>query len=125
MTDRNPRTWWATPRAQQAGDTLRLDLGRAAHPCAILVSVGRFRDSYPRHLTVDTSVDGLNWNTVATGRTAGLTMRAALEDPKNVATLIALLPSTGRFVRLRADESHPTIPWVVTDVIVRSALAQE
>jgi hypothetical protein len=125
LTDRNPRTYWTTPHPQQVGDVLRLDLGRAAQPCAILVSVGGFRASYPRHLTVDTSVDGLNWNTVATGRTAGLTMRAALEDPKNVPIPIALLPSTGRFVRLRADESHPTIPWVVTDVIIRNARVQE
>jgi hypothetical protein len=125
LTDRDPGTFWTMSRPQHDGDTLRLDLGRAAHPCAILVSVGRFLDSYPRHLTVDTSVDGVNWNTVATGRTAGLTLRAALEDPKNVATPIALLPSTGRFVRLRADESHPTIPWVVTDVIVSNARTQE
>jgi hypothetical protein len=125
LTDHNPRTFWSTPHPQQAGDTLRLDLGRRAQPCALFVSVGRFQDSYPRHLTVDTSVDGRNWNTVATCRTAGLTMRAALEDPKNVAVPIALLPSTGRFVRLRADESHSRIPWVVTDVIVRNARVQE
>jgi hypothetical protein len=121
LTDRNPSTFWSMLRPQQAGDTLRLDLGRVAQPCAIFVSVGGFRDSYPRHLTVDTSFDGRNWNTVATGRTAGLTMRAALEDPKNIAIPIALLPSAGRFVRLRADESHPKIPWVVTDLIVRNA----
>jgi hypothetical protein len=125
LIDRNPKTWWATRRAQQAGDVLRLDLGRAAHPCAILVSVGEFRASYPRHLTVETSVDGVNWTTVAAGRTAGLTMRAALEDPKNVTIPIALQPTTGRFVRLRAGESHPKIGWIVTDVMVRNARVQE
>jgi hypothetical protein len=121
LTDRKPSTFWTTVRPQQAGDTLRLDLGRAARPCAVFVSVGPFRESYPRHLTVDTSVDDVNWNTVAARRTAGLTMRAALEDPKNVVIPIALLPSTGRFVRLRAGESHPKLPWVVMDVIVRNA----
>jgi hypothetical protein len=125
LTDRNPKTWWTTLRAQQAGDILRLDLGRTAHPCAIFVSVGEFRASYPRQLTVDTSADGLTWNTVATLRTAGLTMRAALEDPKNVTMPIALQPTTGRYVRLRAGESHAVIPWIVTDVIVRNARAQE
>ena len=124
LTDRNPRTFWTTRRPQQSGDLLRLDLGHLAQPCALVVSVGPFRDSYPRHLTIDTSADGVTWSTVATLRTAGLTMRAALEDPKNVAIPIALLPSTGRFVRLRADETHPRIPWVVTDVIVRSAGTQ-
>jgi hypothetical protein len=121
LTDRNPLTFWTTGRPQQSGDLLRFDLGHLAHPCAVSVSVGPFRDSYPRQVTIDTSADGLAWSTVATLRTAGLTMRAALEDPKNVAIRIALLPSTARFVRLRADETHPRIPWVVTDVIVRSA----
>jgi hypothetical protein len=125
LTDRNPKTWWSTRRAQQAGDILRLDLGRAAQPCAIFVSIGEFRASYARHLTVETSVDAVNWTTVAGGRTAGLTMRAALEDPKNVTIPIVLQPTTGRFVRLRADESHAMIPWVVTDVLVRGARVQE
>jgi hypothetical protein len=125
LTDRNPLTLWATRGPQQSGDTLRLDLGHTAQPCALFLSVGGFGDAYPRHLTVDTSVDATNWRTVATLRTAGLTMRAAIDDPRNVAIPIALLPSTGRFVRLRADESHSKIPWIVTDVMVKNARAQE
>ncbi len=117
LNDRNPETWWTTKGPQRAGDSLILDLGRTAQPCGLVVSVGRFRDCYPRQLIVETSADGLTWNTVATRRTAGLTLRAVLDDPKHVAVPIALLPSTGRFVRLRAGESHPKVPWVVTDVI--------
>ena len=125
LTDRNPRTFWTTSRAQQSGDTLRLDLGQSAQPCALFLAVGPFRDSYPRHLTVDTSGDGINWSTVATLRTAGLTMRAALEDPKDVVIPVALLPSTGRFVRMRADQSQSKMPWVVTDVLVKNARARD
>jgi hypothetical protein len=125
LTDHDPRTFWTTSRAQQSGDTLRLDLGQSAQPCALFLAVGPFRDSYPRQLTVDTSGDGINWSTVATLRTAGLTMRASLEDPKNVVIPVALLPSTGRFVRMRADQSHPKLPWVVTDILVRNARAKD
>jgi hypothetical protein len=118
LTDRNPKTFWATSHAQRAGDALILDLGHQAHPCAVTVSVGEFRISYPRKLAVDTSPTGHQWTTVATERTAGLTMRGALADPKTVPIAIALAPSLGRFVRLRVDEPHPTIAWLVTDVAV-------
>jgi hypothetical protein len=120
LTDRNPSTWWATVHPQQVGDALTLDLGRRVRPCAAILSVGEFRASYPRKLVVETSENGDEWHTVATERTAGLTMRGAFNDPKTVPILIGLAPSTARFVRLRIDESHPSIPWMVTDVAIRA-----
>jgi hypothetical protein len=116
LTDGNPKTWWEASHAQRVGDALILDLGQQTHPCAVTVSVGEFRISYPRKLAVDTSPTGDRWTTVATERTAGLTMRGALADPKIVPIVIALAPSVGRFVRLRVDEPHPKIAWMVTDV---------
>jgi hypothetical protein len=104
---------------------LILDLGRKARPCAVIVSVGEIRNSYARKLSIDTSENGIAWNTVADERTAGLTMRAALEDPKTVSIVIGLAPSTGRLVRLRLGDSHPTVAWIVTDVAVRVAIGPE
>ena len=98
---------------------MTLDLGRSMRPCAVIASVGEFRASYPRKLVVETSEDGGEWNTVASERTAGLTMRGALNDPKTVPIVIGLSPSTARFVRLRIDESHRSIPWMVTDIAIR------
>jgi hypothetical protein len=98
---------------------LTLELGRAVRPCAVIVSVGEFRMSYPRKLVIETSESGAGWNTVATERTAGLTMRGALSDPKTVPIVIGLAPSTARFVRLRIDEPHPSTAWIVTDVAIR------
>ena len=119
LTDRNPRTWWATAHAQRVGDALTLELGRTVRPCAVIVSVGEFRMSYPRKLVVETSESGAGWNIVATERTAGLTMRGALSDPKTVPIVIGLARSTARFVRLRLDEPHPSTAWIVTDVAIR------
>jgi hypothetical protein len=90
-------------------------------PCAVFASVGEFRASYPRKLVVETSEDGGEWNTVASERTAGLTMRGALNDPKTVPIVIGLSPSTARFVRLRIDESHRSVPWMVTGLVIRNA----
>ena len=125
LTDRNPRTWWTTVHAQQVGDTLTLELERKARPCAVVVSVGEFRRSYPRKVIVETSETGADWTVVAIERTAGLTMRGALRDPRTIPIEIALTRSTARFVRLRIDESHPTVPWMVTDVEVRAEPAEE
>jgi hypothetical protein len=125
LTDRNPKTWWATSHAQRAGDALTLDLGSTTRPCAVALSVGEFRISYPRRLAVETSVDGQQWTTVARHRMAGLTMQGALRDPKAVTMMIPLAGSRGRFVRLRADEPHPTIAWLVTDVAIRIADGEE
>jgi F5/8 type C domain len=125
LTDGNPHTWWAGHHAQRVGDSLVLDLGHAMHPCAVAVAVGEFRISYARKLLVQTSSDGSAWTTVATRRMAGSVMKAALDDPKQVAVSISLAPSTARFVRLRVDEAHPKIAWQVTDVAVRTARGGE
>jgi len=125
LTDRNPTTWWATSHFQRVGDELILDLGTLVRPCAVAVSVGEFRASYPRKLAIDTSRDGQDWVTVAVQRTAGLTMRGALHDPKAVSIVIPVTASLGRFVRLRIDESHPKIGWTVTDVEVTVSVERE
>jgi hypothetical protein len=125
LTDRNPRTWWATVHAQRIGDTLTLELGHKARPCAVIVSVGEFRKSYPRKLIVETSENGADWKIVATERTAGLTMRGALAHPKTVPIMIGLTRAVARFVRLRIDESHPSVAWMVTDIEIRGEPAAE
>lgn len=120
LTDGRVETWWTTPPRQKAGDELVLALGPGARPCALLMSFANFRDRYPRKLIVETSDDGVAWTIVATQRTAGLTIRAAIVDPEHVTISIPLEPSTGRLLRMRLDESLPIVPWTFTDVAVRS-----
>jgi len=118
LTDANPQTWWDSSHAQRVGDALTFDLGTDTQPCAVVVSVGEFRASYARKLVVETSVGGDEWRAVAVERGAGLTMRGALANPRSVSFTIPLSRSVGRFVRLRLDESHPSITWIVTDVAI-------
>jgi hypothetical protein len=121
LTDRDPATWWTTSHAQREGDALVLDLGRAVQPCAVAIAIGQFRASYPRQLVVETSLTRDAWTAVADRRTAGLAMTGALQDPATVSIVVPLSPSTGRFLRLRVAQSHPTIPWMITDVTVTTA----
>ena len=73
---------------------------------------------------VDTSRDGVAWTTVTTLRTAALTIRAGLEDPKKVSVAIALAPAAARFIRLRIAEPAPDA-WVVGEITVTGARQAE
>jgi hypothetical protein len=121
LTDHNIRTEWSTPGPQRAGDVLVVDLGRAARPCAILLSVGESRGGYPRQLGIATSIDGVIWHDELSRRTAGPTMRAALDNPRTVLVSFALSSTAARYIRLRLEESSDKAPWVVTELAVRGA----
>jgi hypothetical protein len=120
LRDGDPRTWWQTGHPQQPGDSLLVDLGRVARPCAVTLAVGEFRKSYARQLSVETSVDGVGWRHDSTARMAGLTVRAALDDPINVAVSLPLGAQDARFIRLRIEEAAE-VPWIVVDVSVTGA----
>ena len=79
-------------------------------PCALTLALGEFRNSYPRRLIVESSPDQTTWNEVARQRTAGSTVRAALDDARQTSVHIRLEPRPARFLRLRIDESHPQVP---------------
>jgi hypothetical protein len=124
FTDGDTLTRWTTGHSQQIGDALVVDLGRVAKPCAVSLAVGEFRKNYARRLLVDTSLDGVRWNASAAVRTAGLTIRAALDDPKTVAFSIPLEPATARFLRLRIGEPADDA-WVVAEISVTGARQTE
>ena len=125
LTDGNPHTSWAQEHPLRGGDNLVLDFGRAVRPCALFVSLGEFRTSYPRYLVVHTSVDGVTWTVAGARRFAGLTVRAALDDPTHIAVPVPLTPGPARFMKLLIGEMPRNVPWRITDLAVRSARSAE
>jgi hypothetical protein len=117
LTDGNVYTRWITPHAQREGDLLTVDIGRAGRVCAVTLSVGEFRKNYPRLLLMETSLDAIHWAAPVSIRTAALTVRAALTDPKAVAIDIPVGPVDARFVRLRIGEAADDA-WVVGEISV-------
>src|SRR5439155_15213805 len=113
ITDGNRLTFWTLGRPQQVGDMLTLDLGRVATPCAVTLSQLGFEASYPRTLTVATSLDGSAWQTAFAGKTGGLLVRAVLASPLERSLDIPLPESPARFIRLRLDEATERDAWVV------------
>jgi len=116
LTDGNIDTAWRTPTTQQFDDMVQLDLGREFRVCALRVSVGMVWDSYPRDLDVTTSPDGVTWTRQFKGSTAGLMVRGALDDPKNIWLTMPLHDATARYVRMRLDAGHPTAIWTIAEV---------
>ena len=119
LTDGNPATLWSRPTQQRADDMLLLDLGLPANPCALLVSLGRFAFAFPRKLSIATSMDRMTWTTVFNGSPAAETVRAAIEKPKDVWLPFPLPQAAARFIRIQLEASRPSVPWQVTDIVVR------
>ena len=124
ITDGNKLTWWTPGHPQQVGDRLVLDLGRAAAPCAVVMSQEGFQPFYPHALSVATSLDGTEWTTAFSGKTGGLAVRGALASPRHPQLAIPLPSSPARFIRLRVEQTLEYEPWVVTDVAVRGTLQE-
>jgi hypothetical protein len=94
-----------------------VDTGDLHDVRGIVLSLGVFREDFPRRLAIDRSADGERWTTAWEGRTAGLTLAAALHDPHHT-NLSLPIGATTRFVRLRQTESDPTYYWSIAGVRV-------
>ena len=120
LTDGRPETYWITPRPQQAGDSLRLDLAHVDVPCGVVLSLGAQAGSYPRLLTVATSPDGRTWEHAFRSRMTGATFLAALEDARDPRVFVPLREKAARYIELRLEQSEPSHPWAVADVVVQA-----
>jgi F5/8 type C domain len=121
ITDNDPETGWMRAQPQFAGQLLQLDLGRQARVDAVVMSLGKGGELFPRSLIVETSLDGRAWETGFAGKTGGSAFRAVLANPRDARIELRLPPGMARFVRLRVDQTDRRYPWIVADVSVRGA----
>jgi hypothetical protein len=118
LTDGTASTGWITRTPQRAGTALTLDLGRPAAVCEVRMLLGTAMPAYARALSVATSLDQTTWSPVFEGKTAGLALRAALQQPREVWINVPAHAAAARFIRLRLEASHPAMPWAVFDAVV-------
>jgi hypothetical protein len=116
LTDGDGGTFWITPHPQQSGDRLILDLGQAARLCSVKLSLGIHPELFPRRLRVETSAVGEAWDSAFAGKTGGRAVMAAIDHPRSAWIEFPLPAKPARFVRLTLEASHPSVPWIVTDV---------
>jgi hypothetical protein len=116
LTDRNSATMWTTGRPQRRDDTITIELATPARLCDLRFSIGTSWNAFPRDLEVATSGDGSSWTRRFDGSPAGLLVRGALANPTDIWIALPLDGAYARFVRLRLNASHPTAPWLMTEL---------
>ena len=72
-------------------------------------------------MSIATSVDRVAWMTDFDGSTSAEAVRAAMERPTDAWLEFPLPPAPARFIRLQFETSRPTVPWLITDVVVRGS----
>src|SRR5262249_24277276 len=121
LLDGNPDTQWLGGGAQRAGDFLVLDLGGVQRPCSIRMSIGRFVASYPRALSVASSLDGMSWTTSFNGKLGGAALMAAIDRPLDPVIELPVREEPARFVRIQLESDQPKMAWILTDVAVTAS----
>ena len=118
LTDHDASTRWTTSGKQQNDDTVEVDVGRQSKLCTLRISLGTEWHTYPRDLDVTTSADGVTWTRQFKGSPAGLLVRGAAENPRDVWMTVPLGGAVARYVRMRLDAPHPTEPWLIAELRV-------
>src|SRR4051812_35449960 len=103
--DDDATTRWTTAAAQQPGQSLVTDLGRARTVDRMVLDTGVDRGDYPRGWTLSVSGDGANWRDVASGAGQGQL------------TTIDFQPTRARYLRVTQTGSAGNW-WSVAEVRV-------
>ena len=103
--DDDATTRWTTSAAQQPGQYLQVDLGRAEQVRRVVLDTGADTGDFPRGYTLSTSADGTHWTEAATG--AGHGQLTTIDIPATPA----------RFLRVAQTATAPQW-WSVADVRV-------
>lgn len=102
---------YKTGGSQWVNDRFIVDLAETrTRVCGIIVQSRYSTDQYPRHYTVDTSLDGVTWTTKASSPVGG-----------NIAQDIihSWTPCSARYVRVRLNGAEDTThAWEITQVYI-------
>jgi hypothetical protein len=119
LSDGDPLSAWMTSGPQRPGDSLTIEFTCRATVASVSLSQGAYAQNFPRALAIEMSGDGVTWRSAWRGRTGGLTVRAALDDPPMVTTTFPIASSAARMLRLRSRGSDADTWWVVAELGVR------
>ena len=122
VTDDNPATVWATPKPQQGGEELVMELEEIRDVSGVSLSTGPPLEGYPRALAIATSIDGENWEPAWTGGMAGPAIEGVLRDPRTAESRVAFPTRPTRFIRLRQLGAHPDSGWFIAELRVYGLL---
>jgi hypothetical protein len=103
---------------------LLVDLGDVRTVGSVVNNLGYYSWLYPGALHVDTSADGATWSPAWSGNVRERSIRAAMADPKHLRIVLAFPPRHARFIRMRAEQGAPEVPWAIAELEVWSSSAE-
>jgi hypothetical protein len=118
-TDGNVETRWVCG-PQNADHQITFDLGRVAQAGAIVHALGSTGADFPRHLTVETSLDASAWEPAWEGSPAAAVMVAAMDAPRLTRVVIPFRQRAARYLRLRQTGRHGSNYWSIAELEVWS-----
>lgn len=101
---------------QTADQEITVDAGREALVGSVVHALGSAGAGFPRHLVVETSLDGERWETAWEGSPAAEVFEAALASPADPRVVIAFPPRAARFIRLRQTGRHESSYWTIAEL---------
>jgi hypothetical protein len=84
----------------------------------LMLSHGGFVPGFARDLAADVSGDGVGWRTVWRGATGGLTVSAALRDPRMATVHIPIAAVNVTHLRLRSLAAEDDAAWAFAELQV-------
>jgi hypothetical protein len=96
------------------------DLGAAATVGTLVHALGSVGGEFPRHLVVETSLDGATWTPAWDGSPAVAVLHATIANPLDIRAVIEFPPRRARYVRLRQLSREGTYAWSLAELEVWS-----
>jgi hypothetical protein len=103
---------------------LLIDLGEVRTVGSVVNNLGYLSWVYPGALHVETSADGATWSPAWGGSVRERSIRAGMADPKHLRIVVAFPGRQARFIRMRAEQGAPEVPWAIAELEVWSSSAE-
>ena len=115
VNDGDPATRWQCG-PQMPGQTLTVDLGSVVQIGTVVPGLGVFSTDQPRHLLMETSVDGSKWEVVWDGDVRIEEIEAEMRWPQNIRLTLPFPARPARYVRLRQTGQDDVFYWSIAEL---------
>ncbi len=119
ITDGTVGSGW-TCGGKAPDQTVIVDLGQSTTVGAIVHAMGASATFFPRHLVVESSLDGTSWTAAWEGSPAAGALQAAMASPRDARILIEFPQRDARYLRLRQEIRGKDYIWLIAELEVWS-----
>ena len=116
LIDGDETTRWISGGPQRGAEWLGVELAAVADVTGVELVLGVYRMDFPRELVIELSTNGRDWAPVWRGSTAGVALRAALENHADLPMRFTFAPQPARFIRLRQIAEDLNFHWSVVEL---------